>query len=129
MSGKYIAASQLEKDVLVPVPIHRKRLRYLSYNEAELLARKLGKLINLPMATNVLVRLRHTPQQARTASLEERKRNIANCFDCRGIGFKGQRVLPLDDVATSETTLDAHAAVIKANRANIEWGLIMVREI
>jgi ComF family protein len=129
MLWEYLIASPLEIDVLVPVPLHRRRLRERGYNQAGLLARELAKLINKPVANDVLVRRRHTPPQARTSTLEERTHNIADAFTCRDRSLRDRRVLLLDDVATSGVTLDACAAVLKANGAAAVWGLVMAREI
>ncbi len=129
MLQEYLAASPLDFDIMVPVPLHRKRLRERGYNQARLLAQELGKLINKPVADDILVRLRHTPPQARTANIEERAHNIADAFACRDDRLRGQQVLLLDDVATSGTTLDACATALKANGAVTVWGLVMAREI
>ena len=129
MLQEYLSASPLDFDILVPVPLHRKRLRERGYNQARLLAQELGKLINIPVRDDALVRLKHTPPQARTATIEERTHNIADAFACRDSRLRGRRVLLLDDVATSGTTLDACAAVLKANGAAAVWGLAMAREI
>ncbi|MBL7126037.1 MAG: ComF family protein [Dehalococcoidales bacterium] len=129
MLQEYLIASPLDIDVLVPVPLHRKRLRERGYNQASLLAKELGKLINTPVVDDVLIRQRHTPPQARTATIEERTHNIADAFACRGNGLRGRRVLLLDDVATSGTTLDACATVLKASGVASVWGLVMAREI
>ena len=129
MLQEYLIDSPLDIDVLVPVPLHRKRLRERGYNQASLLAKELGKLINTPIVDDVLIRQRHTPPQARTATVEERTHNIADAFACRGNGLRGRRVLLLDDVATSGTTLDACAMVLKASGVDSVWGLVMAREI
>jgi len=129
MLQEYLVTNPVDVDVLVPVPLHRKRLRERGYNQAELLAQELGKLINIPVIDDVLVRLRHTLPQARTATIEERRHNIADAFSCRDNRLRNQRVLLLDDVATSGTTLDACAVVLKANGAAAVWGLVMAREI
>ena len=129
MLHEYLIASPLDIDVLVPVPLHRKRLRERGYNQARLLAKELGKLINIPAVDDVLIRLRHTPPQARTANIEERTHNIADAFACRGNGLRDRHVLLLDDVATSGTTLDACATVLKASGVDSVWGLVMAREI
>ena len=129
MLGEYLDASPLDVDVLVPVPLHRKRLRERGYNQARLLAQELGKLMYIPVLDDILVRLKHTPPQARAATIEERTHNIADAFACRDNRLRGRRVLLLDDVATSGTTLDACAAVLKANGAAAVWGLAMAREI
>lgn len=129
MLREYLIASPLDVDVLVPVPLHRKRLRERGYNQAKLLAQELTKLINKPVVDDILVRRRHTPPQARTTTLEERTRNIAGAFACRDHSLRDSRVLLIDDVATSGVTLNACAAVLKANGAAAVWGLVMAREI
>ena len=129
MLQEYLTASPLDVDVLVPVPLHRKRLRERGYNQARLLAQELGKLINIPVMDDVLVRLRHTPPQARTANVAERTQNIADAFSCRDNSLRSRRVLLIDDVATSGTTLNACATVLKEHRAAEVWGLVMAREI
>jgi len=129
MLQEYLVTSPLDVDVLVPVPLHRKRLRERGYNQARLLAKELGKLINIPVIDDVLVRQRHTLPQARTATVEERKLNIADSFTCRDNRLRNRQVLLLDDVATSGATLDACAAALKSNGAASVWGLVMAREI
>ena len=129
MLQEYLSASPLDFDVLVPVPLHGKRLRERGYNQARLLAQELGKLINIPVLDDVLVRRKHTPPQARTATIEERKHNIADAFACSDNRLRGKHVLLLDDVSTSGTTLDACAVALKTNGAAAVWGLAMTREI
>lgn len=129
MLQEYLVANPLDVEVLVPVPLHRKRLRERGYNQSRLLAKELGKLMDIPVIDDVLVRQRHTLPQARTATVEERKLNIADSFACRDNRLRDRQVLLLDDVATSGATLDACAAVLKANGATSVWGLVMAREI
>jgi len=64
-------------DVLVPVPLHSRRLRERGYNQSALLAAEVGKRNGLPVVTDSLVRLRHTKAQVKTAGAEERQRNLA----------------------------------------------------
>ena len=129
MLQQYLSANPLDFDVLVPVPLHRKRLRERGYNQARLLAQELGRLINIPVLDDVLVRRKHTPPQARTATIEERARNITDAFACLDNRLRGRHVLLLDDVATSGSTLNACAAVLKASGTAAVWGLVVAREI
>ena len=129
MLQDYLSANPLEFDAIVPVPLHRKRMRERGYNQAQLLARELGKLIEIPVRDDVLTRLKHTPPQARTATVDERKHNIADAFSCRDNSLQGKHVLLLDDVATSGTTLDTCAAALKTSGVSTVWGLTMAREI
>ncbi len=125
----YLTTNPVPAEILVPVPLHQKRLRERGYNQSNLLARKLGKLVNLPVVDDCLIRQRHTPPQARTATVEERRNNISNAFACRDQRLQNKQVLLIDDVSTSGATLDACATALKASGAYSVWGLVMAREI
>ena len=125
----YLAMNPVPGEVLVPVPLHHKRLRERGYNQSHLLSRELGKLTKLPVVADCLIRQRHTPPQARTATVAERKRNIARAFTCHDQQLKGKQVLLIDDVATSGATLNACAAALKASGASSVWGPVLAREI
>ena len=125
----YLSTNPLPAEVLVPVPLHPKRLRERGYNQSSLLARELSKLINLPVVDDCLTRQRHAPPQARTSTVEERQHNIAGAFACRDYRLRDKQVLLIDDVSTSGATLDASAAALKASGTTSVWGLVMAREI
>jgi len=125
----YLADNPLPADVLVPVPLHSKRLSKRGYNQSHRLARELGKRMNVPVVDDCLFRQRHTSPQTRTSSAEERQRNIASAFACHTDNLRDKRVLLIDDVATSGATLDACAAALKAAGASSVWGLVLAREI
>ena len=125
----YFIANPIPAEVLVPVPLHQKRLRERGYNQSSLLARELGKLVNLPVVDDCLIRQRNTPPQARTSTIEERRSNTAEAFACRDRRLCDKQVLLIDDVSTSGATLDACAAALKATGATSVWGLVMAREI
>lgn len=126
---EYLVAKPLPAEVLVPVPLHRHRLRQRGYNQASLLARELGRLSSMPAVEDSLVRLRDTPAQTRTKSAEERQNNVAQAFVCRGQKLAGKGILLIDDVCTSGATLDACAAALKAVGATSVWGLTVAREV
>lgn len=116
-------------DVLVPVPLHSKRLKERGYNQSGLLARELGRLIALPVDESCLIRQRNTHSQARTRSLTERRENVNGAFFCQNNNLKGRRVILVDDVATSGATLNAGAAALKEAGALSVWGVTFAREV
>ena len=120
---------RLPADVVVPVPLHPKRLRERGYNQSELLARELGALVKLPVIAGELVRRRYTPPQARTASVAEREANMVDAFACLGNSMEGRQVMIIDDVSTSAATLDSCAAALKSAGAASVWGLVLAREV
>ena len=125
----YLGTNPVPGEVLVPVPLHQKRLRERGYNQSSLLAQELGKLTKLPVVDNCLIRQRHTPPQARTSTVDERRSNVADAFTCRDHRLQDRQVLLIDDVSTSGATLDACAAALKAAGATMVWGLVLAREI
>ncbi len=125
----YIVDNPVPGDILVPVPLHRKRWRERGYNQSGLLARELGKLSGLPVADNCLVRRHHALPQARSASVSKRRSNVADAFTCPDGKLKDKRVLLIDDVATSGATLNTCAGVLKSAGAASVWGLVMAIEL
>ena len=125
----YLVANPVPGEVLVPVPLHHKRLRERGYNQSYLLAQELGKLVSLPVVEDCLVRQRHSLPQAKTPTVAERRRNVAGAFACLNYNLRGKPVLLIDDVSTSGATLDACAAALKASGATSVWGLVLAREI
>jgi competence protein ComFC len=125
----YMKTNPVPGEVLVPVPLHRKRLRERGYNQSRLLAEGLGRLSGLPVVADCLVRQKNNPPQVRTATVEERRDNVVDVFACRDDRLRGKQVLLIDDVATSGATLDACAEVLKASGVVSVWALTFAREI
>jgi ComF family protein len=119
----------LPADVLVPVPLHPKRLRERGYNQSGLLAWELGKLCGLPVVDDCLVRHIHTPPQAQSSGISERRHNIRNAFKCLDRRLQGKRVLLIDDVSTSGSTLNTCAGELKSAGAASVWGLTAALEL
>ncbi len=125
----YLITNPIPGEVMVPVPLHQKRLRERGYHQSRLLAGELGKLINLPVVADYLIRQRHTPPQARTSTVEERRSNVANAFTCRNYRLQYKQVLLIDDVTTSGATLNACASALKVVGATSVWGLVLTTEV
>jgi len=122
------AAHGLAADVVVPVPLTGRRRRQRGYNQALLLARELAKGLGLP-AVEALRRRRFPGPQSRSASAEERRRNVEGAFEVAdAAGVAGRRVLLIDDVATTGATLDACARALLAAGAAEALALTLARE-
>ena len=101
-------------DVLVPVPLHRRRLFVRKYNQAALLARGLGRLADRPVAVDGLARVRATRSLGHK-SAAERREEVEGAFSVRPgriSAIAGRRVLLIDDVMTSGATAAACANVL-----------------
>jgi ComF family protein len=125
--AEFLRSYPLPGEVLIPVPLHPKRLRERGYNQAALLAREVSKLNGLPVDERLLLRQRDTITQARTTSSLERRSNVYDAFICQQ-GLHGERILLIDDVCTTGATLDSCAAALKAAGAGSVWGLTVATE-
>jgi ComF family protein len=99
--------------LLVPVPLHRSRLRQRGFNQAVLLGKVLSRRLSLPMLPDALVRNRPTEPQI-TLTAVERRTNVKGAFAVRRpADIAGKRVLLLDDVMTTGSTIDECAKELK----------------
>jgi|YNPNPStandDraft_1061719.scaffolds.fasta_scaffold00288_11 ComF family protein len=115
-----------EVDVIVPVPLHPRRLRQRGYNQAALLAREIGWRTGLAVNEEALCRTRATPPQMRL-NAAARRQNIAGAFRCPDGSRLPPRVLLVDDVCTTGATLEACADALRASGASLVWALTLAR--
>jgi ComF family protein len=101
-----------EADVIVPVPLHSKKKRERSFNQAALLATMVGRLLGLGCCEKMLTRVRHTlPQIGLTDA--ERSRNVRKAFKCTQPALvRGKRLLLIDDVMTTGATVASAAEAL-----------------
>ncbi|NOQ51869.1 MAG: ComF family protein, partial [Desulfuromonadaceae bacterium] len=88
--------------LIIPVPLHRKRLQQRSYNQALLLARELARLKKIPLAKDLLQKTVETPAQQELTA-RERERNLKQAFQVKE-ALDGERILLVDDVLTTGAT-------------------------
>lgn len=119
-------------DLVVPVPLHWRRLLSRRHNQAGELARALGRLARLPVAAGLLVRTRPTPSQGEMRTPAARLRNVQGAFtvpERHRRRLAGRRVLVVDDVFTTGATLGACARALKRAGAVSVFALTAARVI
>lgn len=127
LQGLYFHGMFLEEEwVLVPVPLHARRLRERGFNQADLFCRYLETATGFCHQA-ILSRVRFTPPQA-ALSREDRLINLKNVFVYQGgREIKNKKILLVDDVLTTGTTLNECARVLKQAGAKEIWGLVGAR--
>lgn len=116
-------------ELLIPVPLHRKKRKARGYNQSELLAQALGPMLQLPVDSISLVRSRNTPSQTQFGR-EGRLKNMDGAFTCvRPDAVRGKTILLIDDVATTGATLEGCARALKAAGARRVMAYTLAREV
>lgn len=100
-------------DTIIPVPLHPKRLKWRGFNQAEEVARHLALVLNTTVNTQVLKRIQETEAQS-GKSLHDRWINISGAFALTDPeSIRGKKIILLDDVLTTGTTLSHCLRVIE----------------
>jgi ComF family protein len=113
-------------DLVVPVPLGVARLKERGYNQATLLARPLALGCRLGFRPQALSRVRETRSQV-GLSYAQRLENVSGAFQAHPRWVAGQRVLLVDDVATSSATMEACAGALAGAGAACVYGLTLAR--
>ena len=98
--------------VLIPVPLHPKRMRSRGYNQALEMARPISRQLQIPIDTQLCFRSRHTHEQSQL-SLKDRQRNMRRAFSLYAKTRQYQHVAIIDDVVTTGHTVNELARVLK----------------
>ena len=101
-------------DAIVPVPLHRDRLRSRGFNQAQELARPVSRRLGRPLLMRACVRTRATQPQSGLDSREDRRRNVAGAFRVRRPLAGYRRVAIVDDVLTTGATTRELARTLRA---------------
>lgn len=99
-------------EVILPVPMHSSKLKSRGYNQSELLATRIADLTGIPVNNSLLYCARKSGEQ-KTLSREERRRNLQGCFKVKKDQEIPVRVLLIDDVYTTGSTMDELARILK----------------
>jgi competence protein ComFC len=120
-------------DLIVPVPLHKRRLRWRGFNQSELLANYVSQNItpgfSIPVAPDLIKRQKYTPPQMQIGKYSERRKNMQDAFIFNSDqNIRDKKILLIDDVATTGATLFECAKVLKANGAKKVFATVIARQ-
>lgn len=116
-------------DVITYVPIHQTRLQIRGYNQAELLAKEIAKILNIVFVENAIIKTKKTIPQVEL-DYKQRQTNLINVFKViNRSAFKNKNVLIVDDIFTTGATINHCAEEIKKSGANKVFALTFAHTI
>lgn len=102
-----------DADVIIPVPIHERKMIKRGYNQAELIAKELGKNLGIKVDGRILKRVVNTRPQ-KEMSRNERKKNTEKAFKISNSVVKYRKIILVDDIYTTGSTVDACSKALLA---------------
>ncbi|MFH1888785.1 MAG: ComF family protein [Candidatus Omnitrophota bacterium] len=112
-------------DLIIPVPLHKTRMREREFNQAHVLSDHIARAFNKEVSHDNLRRIRHTRTQTELET-EERLLNVKGSFTAaRKDDIKGKNILLVDDVLTTGATCSEAACALKGAGANIVFVLTL----
>jgi len=113
---------------LIPVPLHKKRRRWRGFNQAEEIALQLSLFFKMPLISDCLLKTKQTLPQVQLSE-KERTDNVKSAFVCQNKNLiKEKKILLVDDVFTTGSTMEECARVLKDSGAKEVWGIAVARE-
>ena len=103
-------------EVIIPIPLHRKKKRLRGYNQAEIIARNLGEIMDIPVDCKSVIRNRYTRPQ-KELNDKERKKNLKQAFSITSQWANYKNVLVIDDIYTTGSTIDTVTKELKSRGA------------
>jgi len=113
---------------IIPVPLEKSRLKWRGFNQAEEIAKELANFLNIKVWTNVLVKTKRTFPQVEIENKNKRKENVIGIFSCQNSEkIKNKKILLVDDVYTTGSTMNEAAKTLKEGGARAVWGVAVAR--
>lgn len=117
-----------QNSALVPVPLAKNKFKERGYNQSEELAKELSKVLQIPVISNNLVKIKSTTSQMELKKTE-REKNLENAFKIKNPEkFSEKKIFLVDDVYTTGSTMEECAKILKNSGVKTVWGIAIARE-
>ncbi len=121
--------------ILIPVPLHKKRLKWRGFNQSELLAQVISQELGIPVIDNILIKTKHTLPQVKLENSQQRKENMNNVFALKSPClentafnyFSNKKIILIDDISTTGTTLEECNKALKPLKPKSVWRLVVAK--
>jgi competence protein ComFC len=123
----YVKGLNWPIDMVIPIPLGRKRYKERGYNQVGMIAKPLALALGVEFAPKALMRCKETRSQV-GLSKRERQKNVLGAFQA-GAGVNGRRILVLDDVSTTGSTLSSSAEALFLAGAKDVYALTVARAL
>jgi len=123
-SSKKLKILDFRHTVIIPVPLHKRRIAWRGFNQSEELASLVAQKFSIEHNNHQLIRSKNTSSQTRF-DRQTRIKNIGNAFAWNGPKLEKKYVILIDDVITTGTTLNECAKILRQNGAKEVWGLVL----
>lgn len=113
--------------LIIPIPLHKRRIQWRGFNQAEEIAKELSPLLKIPMDAKIMIRKKYTKPQALLKG-KSRTENIKGAFKIKKDKLsyiQKKKIILLDDVTTTLSTLEEAAKILKENGVKEVWGLTL----
>ena len=104
---------QLGVEAIIPIPLHKDRLKARGFNQATILAVEISKVTKVPLLENLLIRPNRTSSQKKLGR-GQRQNNMKKAFHIAKNDVKLRTVIIVDDIYTTGNTIGAAAAVLRS---------------
>jgi len=113
--------------ILIPVPLSKKKLKERGFNQAKEIGKELSKFLKIPLISDCLIKIKETLPQVELSD-EEREENIKGVFSCQNQNkIQGRKILLIDDVYTTGSTMEECARVLKKAGVKEVIGIVAAR--
>lgn len=126
--AEYLDSLHWRADFVICIPLSKQRFAERGYNQVELLARPLARLMDWRYLSNVLERTRHTSSQV-GLGVDERRKNVAGAFTAQSQCISGKTVLLVDDVTTTGSTINAASIALRSAGVKSIYALTFAKAV
>lgn len=128
LNNKEIIGKLQSYDIIIPVPISKKRMKERGYNQSLLIAKKISKCVKAKLQTKCLFKKKDIIEQSKL-NKQQRKQNIQNVYELQdGIILNNKRILLIDDIYTTGSTVNECAKVIYKAKAKKIDVLVLAKD-